>query len=295
MKTSLRVFFVFFLFTSNIYSQKQNKLCLDYIKTHKDLAIKQMNKYKIPASITLAQGILESGAGTSYLAAKKNNHFGIKCGSDWTGKTTYHDDDLPGECFRWYDTKEDSYEDHSLFLRKYPRYSALFNLKITDYSAWAKGLQNAGYATSRGYANSLITIVETYELYQYDSSIKIREEKFSRPRKSRQTYISRGLLYLEAEDGDSYEEIAYDIGIKANKLLKFNDIPSGFPLKKGDIIYLESKKIRADLPALDYIVKVGDSMHSISQKYGIRLKSLYRLNRIKSDYIPAEGDVLRLR
>jgi hypothetical protein len=298
MKTISRLFLsITFLcaFNIGIFSQKQSQPYLDYIKNHKELAIQQMKKYSIPASVTLAQGLLETRAGQSELAWKHNNHFGIKCGSDWKGKRAYFTDDKPNECFRSYGNREDSYEDHSVFLKKYSRYAALFELKSTDYAGWAKGLQKAGYATSKAYANSLINLIETYELYKYDSPEKIKKNKVQTPKRKRQPYISGGLLYVEAEDGDTYEDIAYDLDFKTKNLLKYNDVHEGFPLHKGDIVYLESKKIKADMPHLDYIVKIGDSMHSISQRYGIRLKSLYKLNGKTADYIPEEGDVLRLR
>ena len=151
-----------------VSAQRRNTLYNKYIKEYAPLAIEQMDKYKIPASITLAQGLLESGAGRSVLARKSNNHFGIKC-HGWPGGKVYHDDDEKGECFRAYRKVEDSYEDHSQFLKNGPRYAFLFKLKITDYKGWAKGLKKAGYATDRSYANRLITIIEDYELYKYDT------------------------------------------------------------------------------------------------------------------------------
>ena len=132
------------------------------------MAVEQMKQYRIPASITLAQGLLESGAGRSELARKSNNHFGIKCHSDWRGGRVYHDDDLRGECFRKYKNAEQSYEDHAKFLTERPRYASLFKLKVTDYKGWAKGLQRCGYATDRAYANRLIKLIEDYDLYRYD-------------------------------------------------------------------------------------------------------------------------------
>ena len=141
-----------------------------YISKYSDLAIEHQKKYKIPASITLSQGLLESGAGQSSLARQSNNHFGIKCHSDWRGGRVYHDDDLRGECFRKYDQVEDSYTDHSKFIAFRPRYSVLFDLDLKDYKGWAKGLQHGGYATDRAYANKLIKVIEDYELYRFDSN-----------------------------------------------------------------------------------------------------------------------------
>ena len=152
-----------------VQAQRRNSRYNEYIKQYAPLAVEQMKEHKIPASITLAQGLLESGAGQSALARKSNNHFGIKCHSDWRGRRVYHDDDAKGECFRAYRHPKDSYEDHSLFLKRGARYAFLFKLKITDYKGWARGLKKAGYATDPSYANRLITIIEDYDLYKYDS------------------------------------------------------------------------------------------------------------------------------
>ena len=162
-------------------AQTRNKQYESYIKQYRKLAVEEMKKYRIPASITLAQGLLESGAGQSVLARKSNNHFGIKCGGDWTGKTVSHDDDARGECFRAYKHPKQSYEDHSKFLAGRPRYASLFRLKITDYKGWAKGLKKAGYATNPRYAEQLIDIIELYDLDKYDTKggLKWMEENHS--------------------------------------------------------------------------------------------------------------------
>lgn len=265
-----------------------------YIRKYKELAIEQQNKYKIPASITLAQGLLESGAGQSDLARRSNNHFGIKC-HGWKGKTVYHDDDRRGECFRKYSKVEDSYEDHSQFLALRPRYASLFRLDIRDYKGWAKGLQKCGYATDRKYANKLIKVIEDYKLYEYDSSKKKKQEKKNEPIVQHTIYRADGLLYVHAKAGDSLEKIAKSVGKSARKLSKYNEIPKDFPLQPGDIIYLEKKKKKADKPHYKHVVQIGESMHSISQIYGIQVKNLYKINKKADDYIPEEGDVLRLR
>ena len=262
-----------------------------YIRKYKDLAIEHQQKYKIPASITLAQGLLESGAGQSDLARRSNNHFGIKC-HDWKGKRVYHDDDRRGECFRKYSKVEDSYEDHSKFLALRSRYAPLFRLKITDYKGWAKGLQKCGYATDRKYANKLIKVIEDYKLYQYDSS---KKKKKSEVVVGHTIYRSNDLLYVHAKTGDSLEDISKSTGISLRKLSKYNEIPKDFPLQAGDVIYLEKKKKKADKAYSQHIVQIGESMHSISQQYGIQVKSLYKLNKKDKDYIPEEGDVLKLR
>ena len=141
-----------------------------YISVYKGIAMEEMRAYKIPASITLAQGILESGSGKGTLAVKANNHFGIKC-HDWKGKKIYHDDDRRQECFRKYKSSETSFRDHSEFLAKRKRYASLFKLRKNDYKAWAKGLRQAGYATDKKYPQKLISLIERYELYQYDKEV----------------------------------------------------------------------------------------------------------------------------
>lgn len=268
-----------------------------YIQKYSDLAIQHQKKYRIPASITLAQGLLESGAGQSTLARRSNNHFGIKCHSDWRGGKVYHDDDLRGECFRKYKRVEDSYEDHSRFLAERSRYARLFKLNIKDYKGWAKGLQKCGYATDRAYANKLIKVIEDYELYRFDSEKgkKKKKQKQALPVLSYQTYRTFGLIYVYAKENDSFEQIARSLGFKAKHLRKYNEVPEDFPLQAGDIVYLEKKKKKADKPHYEHIVEVGESMHSISQQYGIQVKSLYKLNKKDKDYVPAEGDVLKLR
>ena len=144
----LKLFLILIICCLTLQAQTRNKQYEAYIKKYRELAVEEMKKYHIPASITLAQGLLESGAGQSALARKSNNHFGIKCGSDWYGKTVSYDDDARGECFRAYKHPKDSYEDHSKFLAGRPRYASLFNLNITDYKGWARGLKKAGYATN---------------------------------------------------------------------------------------------------------------------------------------------------
>ena len=271
-----------------------------YISKYSDLAIEHQKKYKIPASITLSQGLLESGAGQSSLARQSNNHFGIKCHSDWRGGRVYHDDDLRGECFRKYDQVEDSYTDHSKFIAFRPRYSVLFDLDLKDYKGWDKGLQQCGYATDRAYANKSIKVIEDYELYRFDSNKGTRKQETPQQNKNASAelmpiYKTHGLIYVIARANDSFESIAQNLGFKEKELRKYNEVPEEFPLQPGDIVYLEKKKKKADKPYYDHVVQIGESMHSISQHYGIRLKSLYKLNKKDMEYIPAEGDVLKLR
>ncbi|WP_165020531.1 MULTISPECIES: glucosaminidase domain-containing protein [unclassified Dysgonomonas] len=288
--------------TISAFSQaKRYKTYDDYIDTYKGIAIDHMKKYKIPASITLAQGLLESGAGKSSLTQSSNNHFGIKCHNDWKGEKVYKADDTPNDCFRKYKKAEESYDDHSRFLAEKPRYKNLFALEITDYRGWAKGLQQAGYATDKAYANKLIKLIEDYELYQHDrqgksaSKIKKEEERFIQQNYKHTPYKTHNLVYVLAQDGDTYEAIAVEFGFKPKDLYKHNEVPEGFPLKAGDLVYFEKKKSKADKPYYEHTVQVGESMHSISQLYGIKVKNLYKMNKKDFEYVPEEGDVLKLR
>lgn len=301
MKLTIRIFCLLFFIATLAEAATQRKIPSyeKYIKTYGALAIEQQKKYKIPASITLAQGLLESGAGQSDLARRSNNHFGIKCHSDWRGGRVYHDDDLRGECFRKYKRVEDSYEDHSKFLKR-SRYDRLFQLKITDYKGWARGLQKCGYATDRAYANKLIKVIEDYELYRYDTgkvhkSTRQEKKKLKYPTVKYTIYRTYGLLYVYAKENDSFDQIAQNLDFPVKDLKKFNEVPEDFPLQKGDIVYIEKKKKKADKPNYDHVVQVGESMHSIAQKYGIQIKSLYKMNKKDKDYVPEEGDVLKLR
>ena len=278
----------------SIQAQTRNKQYEEYIHKYRDLAVEEMKKYHIPASITLAQGLLESGAGQSVLARKSNNHFGIKCGGDWKGKSVSHDDDARGECFRAYKHPKQSYEDHSKFLVGRSRYASLFKLKITDYKGWAHGLKKAGYATDPRYAQRLIDIIELYELHKYDKKGGLKWMK-ENPN-PHQPYMANGLLYIVVRSGDTWKAISKEFDISQSKLRKYNDLYKGYALQAGDILYLEKKNRRADKEHIVHVLRAGESMYSISQKYGIRLKNLYKLNRMETDSsAPKPGTILRLR
>ncbi|MDH6358164.1 glucosaminidase domain-containing protein [Parabacteroides sp. PF5-9] len=301
-----------FLNVDHLSAQRNNPTYEKYIKQYGDLAIFQQRKYGIPASITLAQGILESGAGQGDLAKRSNNHFGIKC-NNWKGAKVYHNDDKQGECFRKYKKVEDSYEDHSLFLTQRPWYEPLFKLKITDYKGWAKGLQKSGYATDPSYGKKLIKLIEDYDLHQYD---KVKSSKQIKGKKGRldtsgnkasdktnvdqieirrNVYKTYGLIYVYADANDSFEQIARDIRQSAKELAKFNDLSVDQRLIKGEVIYLQKKKKKADKPHYDHVVLSGETMHHVAQKYGIQLNSLLKMNKKKKDYRPVPGEVLKLR
>lgn len=263
-----------------------------YINQYKDIAIEQMRKYRIPASITLAQGLLESAAGKSELARESNNHFGIKCHATWDGKRTYHDDDEQGECFRVYKNVRDSYEDHSLFLSTGSRYAFLFKFVETDYENWARGLKRAGYATSPTYAEKLIELIERYDLDRFD---RVQGSK-SRYLGPHTPYLANDLVYIVARQGDTMLSIAEEFGIPKRKLISYNDLYRGYVPVKGDIIYLARKHRKAQKPHTQHIVGDGESMHMISQKYAVRLDRLYRMNHATPDtYAPMMGDIIKLR
>ena len=290
----LKLFLILIISCLTLQSQTRNKQYEDYIKKYRELAVEEMKKYHIPASITLAQGLLESGAGQSTLARKSNNHFGIKCGSDWTGKTVSHDDDARGECFRAYKHPKESFEDHSKFLAGRSRYASLFKLKITDYKGWARGLKKAGYATNPRYADQLIGIIELYGLHQYDTKDGLKWMK-ENPN-PHQPYIANGLVYIVVRAGDSWKSISKEFNVSQSKLRKYNDLYKGYALQVGDILYLEKKNKKADKEHIVHVLRAGESMYSISQKYGIRLKNLYKLNKMdENDPAPEVGTILRLR
>ena len=275
-----------------------NQRYQNYFDKYKDVAVEQMLKYRIPASITLAQGVLESGAGNSELATKANNHFGIKC-NGWTGRKSYHDDDARNECFRAYDSVYESYQDHSVFLTTSKRYSNLFQLKLTDYKGWARGLKACGYATSPTYATKLIEIIELYKLYQYDTAKHF--DKFQAQQvkggDSRQIYAFNKNYYLKARRGDTFRSLAKEVDISYRKLARYNERDKNDVLEEGEIVWLKKKQNKApkNYKGRLHYVKNGESIYSISQLYGIKLKKLYKLNNLPPTYQIRVGDALRVR
>lgn len=278
---------------------------LQYINQYKDLAIEQMFKYRIPASITLAQGLFESAAGQSELARKGNNHFGIKC-HDWLGATTYHDDDARGECFRAYRNVLESYEDHSRFLANNSRYRRLFSLSRTDYRGWAHGLKACGYATNPQYAQKLIGIIEQYQLYQYDRATKYdkfiakhagTDQPAARGGALHPIYLYNKNYYIYAREGDTFKQIGKEIGISYRAIAKYNERDRREVLHQGEVIYLKKKQKRApkEFKRVPHVVQPGESMYDIAQRYGIRLESLYKMNRLSPAYQIQVGQRLRVR
>ena len=302
----MRKFFISIALTTALMASAQarwNQTYQQYIDQYKDVAIEQMQRYGIPASITLAQGIFESGAGRSELAVKANNHFGIKC-NGWTGRRSYHDDDERGECFRAYDNAYESFEDHSKFLAERQRYRGLFNLKRDDYKGWARGLKAAGYATNPQYADRLIELIQLYKLYQYDKAKDYDKFLFghakSQPSNGQALHAIKVFnknYYLIARRGDTFKSIADEIGISYRKLAKYNERDKRDRLDEGEIVWLKKKQKKApkDYKGRLHYVKNGESMYTIAQNYGIRLKNLYKMNHLSPDYQIRVGDALRLR
>lgn len=264
-----------------------------YIHKYADLAVSEMKRTGVPASISLAQGILESNSGRSDLAIKAKNHFGIKC-HDWTGKGFYMDDDAKDECFRHYDNVEQSWRDHSDFLRTRPRYASLFDLKITDYKGWARGLKSAGYATAPTYADMLIRIIEEEKLYYYDSKNVSEVAMYDPAAYPNRVEVINGVECIEAREGDTFEKIATYYGIKLKKILKFND-KSRDDLRPGDIVYLRNKKGKAASGYPYCRVREGNTIYEIAQKYGVKLASLIKFNNYTplTRLVPGERVYLR--
>ena len=263
-----------------------------YIAKYSGMAMEQMKQYGIPASITLAQGLLESDAGRSTLATKCNNHFGIKCHSDWTGRKMYHDDDERQECFRCYRDADDSFRDHSLFLVNGARYQSLFKLGSTDYKGWARGLKAAGYATSPTYADKLIELIERYGLDRYDSKSGVRLKPGQLPH---QPLLVNNQRCVRLREGETFKDIAREYGMQLSLLRRFNEADRKFVPPVGTLVYLERKKSRADREHKTYVVKKGDSLWSISQQFGVRMKPLARRNLISDDNPLTVGMTLLLR
>jgi LysM repeat protein len=257
-----------------------------YIQKYSTIAQEQMRKYGVPASITLAQGILESASGKSKLAAEANNHFGIKCHDTWNGATMHLDDDAPNECFRKYKSVEQSFEDHSVFLKK-PRYEELFNLEITDYKGWAQGLKKCGYATSSTYAKNLIDLIEKYELFQFDTEQKPNEHSVV-------INISNNRIkYVSAKKKETLKELAERTDISEHLLEKYNDIEDGHVFQEKEIVYLQPKRFKGSVK--DHKVKQGENIREISQQYGIRIRSIERKNKLEHGAELKTGTVLKLR
>lgn len=304
MKPRFLVFFVTFFVATALFGQSRQSVQWRYIENYKDMAIDQMRRYQIPASITLAQGLCESGAGQSRLAVVAHNHFGIKVGSNWTGPYIIQSDDRPDDRFRKYSTDDESFEDHSKFLRYGQRYRSLFSLKLTDYRGWAHGLQRCGYATNPSYAKMLIDIIERYNLHQFDSNTSGRYHSRTTSASDESDFYAQHIVYrinktymVIAIAGDTWEKISRETGVSVRKLLKYNERPKGSQLAIGDVVYLQKKRTKADksLKGVPHVVQPGESLYDIAQHYAVRLKNIYKLNALDPDYVPTPGDLIWLR
>lgn len=315
----------------------------DYIRKYSATAVREMYRSGVPASITLAQGLLESRYGQSELAVKGNNHFGIKC-HDWTGKKMYYDDDAKGECFRVYASADESFRDHSDFLRYRDRYKFLFDYDVTDYKSWAYGLKKAGYATDPSYPSKLIKIIEDYHLYDYDimtsapSDEAVKEagkkagkrkrqkksggaqqeavvipesphsieepkrltreelgEKFSFSL-SRKIYSVNGVKFVYANEGETYSSIASRYDLFPKEILRFNDAVANRALMTGEVVYIQAKKTKAAKGMDKYISdEGGETMRDLSQRFGLKLKNLCKMNGRGEGYVSQPGDEFILR
>ncbi len=301
-----------------------------YIEQYKDIAIDEMNKHHIPASIKLAQAILESSSGNSQLAIQANNHFGIKCHKGWTGPTFHQDDDEKDECFRKYKSPEDSYRDHSQFLMTRDRYKGLFDLEVTDYKGWAKGLKEAGYATNPRYPELLIRIIEENELYLFDTGKGIKKHKdhknnetgtwnpgtwnpgtlepgtpeqlpgpptvfdiAGRGGNDRIIFLNNGVKFILAREGDDIYRIASEFGIYGWQIREYNELSNKDRLVAGEKVYLEKKKRRSAIKA--HQVQAGEDLRRIAQDYGIRLRTLLRMNGLEVNDPLKEHAMIRLK
>ncbi|MBQ0123106.1 MAG: glucosaminidase domain-containing protein [Bacteroidales bacterium] len=272
------------LFSLPCEGQQKRTSRQQYIDKYSKIAVEEMLRSGIPASITLAQGCLESSDGNSRLASEGNNHFGIKCHGSWKGRTIYEDDDRRRECFRRYSSAEDSYRDHTDFLLYGSRYAFLFKLDRTDYKGWAYGLKKAGYATASDYAPHLIRIIEENNLQRFDHL-----------KTTRTTGYTNGVAYIIAGGGDSYRSIAREYNLFKKELLSFNDLERDEKLKAGTIVYLEYKKRKGPDNVSTHTVKKGDTVYGISQQYAIRLRHLCKYNNFLPDDTLVPGTTVFLK
>jgi LysM repeat protein len=296
----------------------------DYVNAYKELAVSEMKRTGIPASITLAQGMIESDFGRSRLAREANNHFGIKCHDDWTGPTVRHNDDRRNECFRKYGRPEESFYDHSDFLKTGSRYSVLFNIDPTDYKGWARGLKKAGYATNPDYADMLIRKIEENNLWLFDRGYKSASAPLQAIIAGKDTVIIQStskirnsvapvnvnaavfartprvmennrIQYIIVKDGDTKDKIEKEFNLLKWELSKYNELNNDFQIFPGQILYFQPKREKAE-PGKEYHTAVeGETMYMISQRYGIKVKSLYEMNRMKEGAEPVAGNKIWLR
>lgn len=300
-----------------VHGQRSSEMSReDYVSTYASLAMREMVRSGIPASITLAQGCLESGNGNSRLARVANNHFGIKC-HEWDGKKIYHDDDRRNECFRVYGSPYESYLDHSAFLSTRNRYAFLFELDTDDYKGWARGLKKAGYATARNYDKLLIGIIQDNELYQYDRLVlsgdfeegALADLPDARPvtgegsasagtaasASMREIRLNNNVEFVVTEPGDTPESLRDELDLYKNEIYRYNELEQGAGLEPGQIIYLQPKRRKAARGNETHMVQEGETLYAISQKYGVKLSSIYKFNQLVEGEEVPEGTRIYLR
>lgn len=300
------------VFSAQVVSELPRFSRAQYIQTWKDEAIKQMREHGIPASITLAQAILESGDGNSQLATGANNHFGIKC-HGWAGKKVYHDDDKKQECFRKYKNAHGSFEDHSLFLKR-SRYAFLFDYKITDYKSWAKGLKKAGYATNPKYPALLIRLIEENNLVQYDKEgLSGKKGKKPKPKYTPpsgngssgeiEITINQGqkimlsdnrIKYVVIEQDQTSEQIAQSLQLGGWQIRKYNDFQKNELIIAGSRVYIQPKRGKS-AKYRSHTVATGETLHTISQLYGVKIKNICKYTGIDINHRVQPGDVVKLK
>lgn len=312
MKKFWTLFVLILVSISIIYGQRSKRLSVvDYIDAYKNVAVSEMKRSGIPASITLAQGLLESDNGNSSLVTEGNNHFGIKC-HDWKGPAIYKDDDSRNECFRKYKSAEESYRDHTEFLLTKQRYNFLFSYKSTDYKSWAKGLKKAGYATNPVYPERLIKLIEENKLYLYDQDVAIADKaRVGRTAKTKGTspaepefainlnrhpiYKRNDIEYTVVRNGDSVDKLARELEMFNWELLKYNELSKDSSIHEGQLLYLQPKRRKAERGQEFHTVQPGETVYSISQLYGVKSRLIRKYNHLSSDSAVSTGTVLNLR
>lgn len=334
MRTGLYILVMIALLSSCHSSRRARKVVMpehkeaslkNYINQYSVLAMKEMRRTGVPASITLAQGIIESDYGRSRLAREANNHFGIKCHNGWKGRTIIHDDDKRNECFRSYNMVSESFYDHSDFLRQGSRYRFLFELRPDDYKGWARGLKSAGYATNPRYARMLIDMISENNLHVYDqialsnndiddiyrgsgneivndnskiaeisSGSRLKDDTFIIEKENRIKVRNR-IKFVRVRENDTFESLVEEFDLLRWELYRYNELNENDELYEGQILYLQPKRKKAAAGNDFHILKEGETIYDVSQLYGIKLKALYRNNRMEPGYEPPAGTELWLR
>lgn len=317
---NIKYLFILYILTAALNLTAQSVDRLNYINRYLETAIEERLKYKIPVSITLAQGAIESGNGKSTLSKRSNNHFGIKCGSSWKGRKVYHHDDKANECFRVYKSAWESYRDHSKFLTVNQRYGDLFKLKISDYKGWAKGLKKAGYATNPSYPNLLIGIIEQYDLDKYDRMSESALRKIAGDKSTKHTNTSNtakngnkpaytpvklkkirrpnkinGVKYIITPCKITYSDIAKTYRLEVEEILFFNDVSKNYIVPAGIKVFIQKKKRKATKGTEFHTLREGETLWNVSQNYGVRYIRLLRMNKIKTAATLKVGTKIKLR